>query len=69
MKPKLRHRRFCIAMAAVHALIGIFGLVRMALRPPVPLDKQGKTTPTAVHPSGAAIESVQQYASDEASDD
>jgi len=57
------------SMAAAHALIGIFGLVRMILRPPVPLDKQGPSTATAVHPSGAAIESVQQYASDEASED
>jgi len=57
------------AMAGVHALIGVFGLIRMTLRPPVPMDKQGKSTPTAVHPSGAAIESVQHYASDEAGDD
>ena len=58
-----------IAMAGVHALIGLFGLLRMTVRPPVPLNKQGKSTATAVHPSGAAIESVQHYASDEASDD
>ncbi len=55
------------SMAVVHALIGIFGLIRMLIRSPVPLDKQGPSTATAVHPSGAAIESVQQYASDEAS--
>ena len=57
------------AMAAAHALIGLFGLVRMAIRAPVPLDKQGPSTAAAVHPSGAAIESVQQYASDEASEE
>lgn len=57
------------SMAAAHLLIGLFGIARMAARPPIPLDKQGKSTATAVHPSGAAIESVQQYASDEAGDD
>lgn len=57
------------SMAAAHALIGVFGLVRMLMRPPVPLDKQGKSTATAVHPSGAAIESIQQYASSEADED
>ena len=57
------------SMAAAHAMIGVFGLIRMVIRAPVPLDKQGPSTATAVHPSGAAIESVQQYASDEASDD
>jgi len=57
------------SMAAAHALTGLFGLIRMLIRPPVPRDKQGSSTATAVHPSGAAIESVQQYASDEAGDD
>ena len=57
------------SIAAAHALIGVFGIIRMTIRPPVPLDKQGPSTATAVHPSGAAIESVQQYASDEASED
>lgn len=56
------------SMAAAHALIGLFGLIRMAVRPPIPLDKQGKSTATAVHPSGAAIESVQQYASEDSSE-
>ncbi len=57
------------SIAVAHALTGIFGLIRMTIRPPVPLEKQGPSTATAVHPSGAAIESVQQYASDEASED
>ena len=57
------------SIAAAHALIGLFGLMRMAARPPIPRAKQGKSTATAVHPSGAAIESVQQYASDEANAD
>ncbi|MCP3689783.1 MAG: MFS transporter [Gammaproteobacteria bacterium] len=53
------------SMAGAHALIGIFGLIRMAVRPPVPLDKQGSSTVAAIHPSGAAIECVQQYASED----
>ncbi len=57
------------SMAAAHLLIGLFGIVRMAARAPIPLDKQGKSTATAVHPSGAAIESIQQYASSEADED
>ncbi|MCP4486809.1 MAG: MFS transporter [Gammaproteobacteria bacterium] len=55
------------AIAVAHALIGIFGLIRMAVRPPVPLDKQGPSTATAIHPSGAAIEYVQQFASEDSS--
>ena len=58
-----------VAMAGVHAVIGMFGLIRMTIRAPIPMNKQGKSRPTAVHPSGAAIESVQQYTSDEAGDD
>ncbi len=57
------------SMFAAHALIGIFGLIRMAVRPPVPLEKQGSSTATAVHPSGAAIEYVQQYASEDSARD
>ncbi len=60
---------FFWSMAAAHALIGAFGLIRMTMRAAIPLDKQGPSTANAVHPSGAAIESVQQYASDEASED
>jgi hypothetical protein len=40
-------------------------MYRMLIRAPVPLDKQGPSTPTAVHPSGSAIESIQQYTSEE----
>ena len=57
------------SMAAAHMLIGLFGLVRMVARAPIPLDKQGKSTSAAVHPSGAAIEYIQQYASSEADED
>ena len=54
---------FFWSMAAAHALVGLFGLVRMIIRKPVPLARQGHSTATAVHPSGAAIESVQRQAS------
>lgn len=57
------------SIAVAHILIGVFGLLRMLVRPPVPLNQQGKSTATAVHPSGAAIESVQQYASGEADEE
>jgi MFS family permease len=57
---------FFWSMAVVHALTGLFALYRMTRSAPVPLDQQGPSTATAVHPSGSAIESVQQYARDEA---
>lgn len=57
------------SMAAAHLLVGLFGMLRMAARAPIPLEKQGKSTATAVHPSGAAIESIQQYSSEEAGED
>lgn len=53
------------SIAAVHALTGLFALYRMLRRRPVPLARQWPSTPTAVHPSGSAIESVQQYTSEE----
>lgn len=53
------------AIALVHALTGIFALVRILSSPSVPLEKQGPSTPTAVHPSGSAIESIQYYTSEE----
>ena len=53
------------AIAAVHGLTGLFAIYRMLISPPVPLDKQGPSTPTAVHPSGSAIDSIQQYTHDE----
>ncbi len=48
------------SFAIVHALTGGFALYRMFRRAPVPLEKQGPSRPTAVHPSGSAIESIQQ---------
>jgi MFS family permease len=53
------------SIAAVHALTGVFALYRMIRSAPVPLDKQRPGTTTAVHPSGSAIESIQQYTHDE----
>ncbi len=53
------------SIAAVHGLTGLFALYRMTKSEPVPLNKQGPSTPTAVHPSGSAIESIQQYTSEE----
>ena len=58
-------RALFFAIAAVHALTGLFAFYRMASSAPVPREKQGRSTATAVHPSGSAIESIQQYTSDE----
>ncbi len=57
------------SIAAVHGLLGLFAFVRIVRRPPVPLDKQGPSTLTAVHPSGSAIDATQHYARDEYADD
>jgi len=54
-----------ISIAAVHGITGLFAIYRMLRSAPVPLEKQGPSTATAVHPSGSAIESVQQWAHDE----
>ena len=53
------------AIAAVHALTGLFALYRMLRSAPIPLERQGPSTATAVHPSGSAIESIQLYTHDE----
>ena len=53
------------SIAAVHALTGLFAMYRMLKSTAVPLDKQGPSTPMAVHPSGSAIESIQQYTREE----
>jgi MFS family permease len=60
---------FFLSLALAHVLTGLFALYRMTRSAPIPLDQQGPSTATAVHPSGSAIESVQQYARDEAIDD
>ena len=62
---QLGNDAFFWAMGAVHGLIGIFALYRMVRRSAIPLGKQGPSTPTAVHPSSSAIDSIQQYAIDE----
>lgn len=53
------------SIAVVHALTAVFAIYRMLRSAPVPLDKQGPSTATAVHPSGSAIDSIQQYTHDE----
>ncbi len=53
------------SIAVVHGLTGLFALYRMTRSSPVPLDRQGPSTAAAVHPSGSAIESIQQYTSEE----
>ena len=53
------------SISGLHAFAGVFAVYRMIRRPPVPLDKQGPSTATAVHPSGSAIESIQQYTQEE----
>jgi MFS family permease len=57
------------AIAVVHAFTGLFALYRMTVSRAVPLDKQGPSTATAVHPSGSAIGSTQQLSHDEAVED
>ena len=57
------------SMAAVHGLIGVFAVLRMILRAPVPMDKQGPSTPTAAHYTGSVMEGLQQLTRDEAKDD
>ena len=53
------------AISGLHAGAGVFAIYRMLRKPPVPLSRQGPSRATAVHPSGSAIESIQQYAHDE----
>ena len=53
------------SIAAIHGLTGLFAIYRMCRSAPVPLERQWPSTTTAVHPSGSAIESIQQYTSEE----
>ncbi len=53
------------SIAWVHGLTGLFAIYRMVRSEPVPLDKQRPSTATAVHPSGSAIDSIQQYTREE----
>ncbi len=59
------HQSLFWSIAVVHAVTAVFALYRMVRSAPVPLDKQRPGTTTAVHPSGSAIESIQQYTHDE----
>lgn len=60
---------FFWSMGTVHGLIGVFALFRMAMRAPVPLDKQGPVSPSAAPHTGAVMEGIQQLAHDEALDE
>lgn len=57
------------SFAAIHGFTGFFALYRMTVSAAVPLDQQGPSMATAVHPSGPAIESTQQLSHDEAVED
>lgn len=59
------HQSLFWSIAAIHGFTGLFAIYRMFRSAPVPLERQGPSTATAVHPSGSAIESVQHYASEE----
>lgn len=59
------HQSLFWSIAAIHGVTGLFAIYRMLRSAPVPRERQGPSTATAVHPSGSAIESVQQYASEE----
>ncbi len=50
------------SIAALHGLTGLFAIYRMLTSAPVPMERQGQSTATAVHPSGSAIDSTQYYA-------
>ena len=57
------------SFATVHGLTGLFALYRMTVSAAVPLDQQGPSTATALHPSGSAIESTQLFTHDKAIDE
>ncbi|MCP4236420.1 MAG: MFS transporter [Aestuariibacter sp.] len=59
------HQALFWAIASIHGLTGLFAIFRMFNRAPVPLERQGPSTAAAVHPSGSAIESIQQYTREE----
>ena len=58
---------WCMAMA--HLLTGLFALFRMTRRGIASIKSKGGFTPAALHPSSSAIESMQQYAKEEALSD
>jgi MFS family permease len=59
------HQALFWSIASIHGLTGLFAIYRMFNSTPVPLDRQGPSTVAAVHPSGSAIDSIQQYTRDE----
>lgn len=60
------HQGFFWSIGVAYLLTAVFALYRMTRRTATPRDKQGATTPAAVHPSSVVIESMQQYAKEEA---
>jgi MFS family permease len=60
---------FFWSMGGMHGLMGLYALYRMTRSTAIPLEDQGHSTATAVHPTGSVIEGIQQLARDEASDD
>ena len=59
------HQALFWSIAIIHGLTGLFAIYRMLRRAPVPMERQGHSASAAIHPSGSAIESIQQYASEE----
>ena len=59
------HQALFWSIAIIHGLTGLFAIYRMLRSAPVPMERQGHATSAAIHPSGSAIESIQQYASEE----
>jgi MFS family permease len=56
---------FFWCMGGAHTVTGTFALYRMTKRTAKPLDQQGSVTPTTMHSSSIAIESIQRYAVEE----
>ena len=54
------NQAFFWSIGAVHALTALFAIYRIWRSAPVPMERQGPSHATAVHPSGSAIESMQQ---------
>lgn len=57
---------FFWSMGIAYLLIGLFALYRMTRRASLASMKHSTLTPTAMHPSSAVIESIQQHAKEEA---
>lgn len=62
-------RSFFWCMGGIHLVTGLFALYRMARRSRIDSRKGSRATPAGIHPSSSAIESMQQYAQDEAEQD